>query len=212
MKTPLPHKTGGAPVLRLPLKNDELPLHAQTAAQNPQSETPAQAIAARALPPLLQRPNGQTVQNDAQWPARRAEIMEVFAREVYGRSPQIVAANYKQYKDHQNELPFDQHWLLATIAARLLYVVSANDDAWADPKSEFLGALAASPFDRKSGRGFTRWRRGARLLPKTRRRSFAAGQSLVSRAAMAVGPPLRLSGRPHCALGFRQLRVLGFSD
>ena len=42
------------------------------------------------------------------------------------------------------ELPFDQHWLLACLAPRPLLVGSADKDAWADPPSEFLGAAAAS--------------------------------------------------------------------
>lgn len=65
--------------------------------------------------------------------------------EINDKFPHWLNAKYKQYNDRQNELPFDQHWLLATIAPRLLYVVSANDDNWADPRSEFLSALAAAP-------------------------------------------------------------------
>lgn len=53
--------------------------------------------------------------------------------------------NYQKYIDKENELPFDQHFLLSAIAPRPVYVSSAKEDLWADPKSEFLSCVAASP-------------------------------------------------------------------
>ncbi len=39
---------------------------------------------------------------------------------------------------------FDQHYLIASIAPRCVYIASASMDAWADPVSEFLSCVAAS--------------------------------------------------------------------
>lgn len=50
--------------------------------------------------------------------------------------------NFFEYADIAAELPFDQHFLLALIAPRHLYVGSADEDFWADPKSEFLSCAA----------------------------------------------------------------------
>jgi len=41
-------------------------------------------------------------------------------------------------------MPFDQHYLIASIAPRKVLVGSAAEDAWAGPESEFLSCLAAS--------------------------------------------------------------------
>lgn len=51
--------------------------------------------------------------------------------------------NFFQYETEE-DLPFDQHFLLAMIAPRHLCVTSASNDDWADPKSEFLSCVAAS--------------------------------------------------------------------
>lgn len=47
--------------------------------------------------------------------------------------------------EESEKAPFDQHFLLAAIAPRKLYVASAMEDSWADPYSEYLACHAASP-------------------------------------------------------------------
>lgn len=58
--------------------------------------------------------------------------------------PHWFAPNYATYADDPSHLAFDQDALLALVAPRLLYVTSSEDDAWADPASEFRCAKFAS--------------------------------------------------------------------
>lgn len=51
--------------------------------------------------------------------------------------------NMLNYKNREDELPFDSNYLAALVAPRHLYVASASRDDWADPKSEFLACVAA---------------------------------------------------------------------
>lgn len=52
--------------------------------------------------------------------------------------------NYRKYADREDEMPFDQHFVLSLIAPRLLYVASASEDEWCDPQSEYLCCVEVS--------------------------------------------------------------------
>ena len=52
--------------------------------------------------------------------------------------------NMARYAGLENELPIDQHQLLALIAPRSVYVGSSSLDVVADPKGEFISAKTAS--------------------------------------------------------------------
>jgi len=57
--------------------------------------------------------------------------------------PFWFSENYQKYIENEENMPFDQHQLLALIAPRLLCVGSATEDEWADPESELMSAYLA---------------------------------------------------------------------
>lgn len=76
---------------------------------------------------LSRRAYGETV----------ARITEVF--------PHWFCENYARYGGKEDELPVDQHEVMALIAPRAIYVTSADEDLWADPRGEYTSLVASAP-------------------------------------------------------------------
>ncbi|MBO5286908.1 MAG: hypothetical protein J6B34_02155 [Clostridia bacterium] len=65
--------------------------------------------------------------------------------DIYRTFPFWFCKNYKKYTVKNYADDFDQHFLVATIAPRYVLIGCCSEDHWADPVSQQLCVLAASP-------------------------------------------------------------------
>lgn len=59
--------------------------------------------------------------------------------------PHWFCRNYLQWGNNEDSMPVDMHMLMALIAPRAVYVTSASEDLWADPRGSYLSLYYSLP-------------------------------------------------------------------
>ena len=128
----------------------------------------------------------------ALWRRRSGETLE----KMVTRFPYWLCRNAWPFAGRENDLPVDQHMLLALIAPRPLYVYSGVEDRWADPRGEYLGAYHASEVYRLLGK-----------TGLTSKESPPVGEAIIE---SDVGYHIREGG--HSTERYDWERILDFAD
>lgn len=76
----------------------------------------------------------------ALWRRKSGETL----KKMVTRFPYWLCRNAWKFVEQEDDLPVDQHLLLACIAPRAVYVHSSTEDTWADPRGEYASAYHAS--------------------------------------------------------------------
>jgi hypothetical protein len=64
---------------------------------------------------------------------------------INSKFPYWFCRNFKEYGNHVNDLPVDWHMLVAVMAPRPVYIATAEQDLWGDPRGSFLSGKYAQP-------------------------------------------------------------------
>ncbi len=83
----------------------------------------------------------------ALWRRKSGETL----KKMVTRFPYWLCRNAWKFVENEDDLPVDQHMLLACIAPRPVYVHSSTEDTWADSRGEYLSAYHASEVYRLLG-------------------------------------------------------------
>lgn len=66
-------------------------------------------------------------------------------RDITRNFPYWFCPKYEEYAENPEAMPFDQHFLLALVSPRRLYIASAESDDWACPRAEKASLQLAEP-------------------------------------------------------------------
>jgi hypothetical protein len=75
------------------------------------------------------------------------------ARRRYGETvarinkgfPHWFCTNYRKWNNNEDAMPVDMHMLMSLIAPRAVYITSADQDLWADPRGSYLSLFSSMP-------------------------------------------------------------------